>query len=597
MTIKAFVHGNALYRDVYSPYGPFYYELFGGFFTLSGRAVSTDASRLIVLVVWLSASLLYGIAVQRLTGLLVLGLAGLIVAFGGLGVLVQEPMHPQGLLVLLLGALTLIVVSGPPRRAGLAGAASGALLAMLVLTKVNLGGFAIAAVAFAAVLAVAPLYHRRWLRWLVLAAFLALPLGVAIRDVRQEWVRDFVILEMLSAAALIVAAWPGRPPREEPGNPVSKWLVAAVLGFAVAFVVIVGIVLLTGPSPADVFDGTVRQALRIRDAFVVAFVLSPAGVDWGIAAFAAAVLAVRLRASGEAISPLGPGLTRLAAGLAIWFTIAKASLFSLNPAANEVTLPLVLAWVAALSPTPMLPYQRFVRFLLPALAVAETLQTYPVAGSQVRVASVLFVSVGAICIADGLGQVREWNEARGPEVAQRAATSARVAAVALACVFGYSVIVRPAMTNAVSYHEQAPLPFKSASLLRLSLAETETYRRLVDLIHHYRCTTLVGYPSLNSLYLWSGLEAPEPQLPGPWVKLFDAGLQQRVVDEVRRSPRPCAIRNEERAGFWLQDSPRPDTPLVRYIFDGFTPVSSVENFEFLLPSTHVKGLRAAAARG
>ena len=39
ITIKAFAAGQVLYRDVYSPYGPFYYELFGGFFKLSGLAV------------------------------------------------------------------------------------------------------------------------------------------------------------------------------------------------------------------------------------------------------------------------------------------------------------------------------------------------------------------------------------------------------------------------------------------------------------------------------------------------------------------------------------------------------------------------------
>ena len=52
VTLKAFVHGETLYRDVYTPFGPFYYELFGGLFSLTGQAVTTDASRTIVLVIW-----------------------------------------------------------------------------------------------------------------------------------------------------------------------------------------------------------------------------------------------------------------------------------------------------------------------------------------------------------------------------------------------------------------------------------------------------------------------------------------------------------------------------------------------------------------
>ncbi|HXS33100.1 MAG TPA: hypothetical protein VN758_04910, partial [Solirubrobacterales bacterium] len=40
VSLNAFSHGQTLYSDVYSPYGPFYYELFGGFFSLTGLAVT-----------------------------------------------------------------------------------------------------------------------------------------------------------------------------------------------------------------------------------------------------------------------------------------------------------------------------------------------------------------------------------------------------------------------------------------------------------------------------------------------------------------------------------------------------------------------------
>ena len=89
----------------------------------------------------------------------------MIAAFAALCVLASEPMHPQGLCVLLLGAFVLLAVIGPGRRVGWAGGACGALLAALVLTKVNLGVFAVAAVVLAAVLTVEPLDRRRWLRW------------------------------------------------------------------------------------------------------------------------------------------------------------------------------------------------------------------------------------------------------------------------------------------------------------------------------------------------------------------------------------------------------------------------------------------------
>ncbi len=94
LTLKAFVHGDALYRDIYTPYGPFYYELFGGLAALTGSSITTDASRITVVVVWILTSGLYGLAAQRLTGRLLLGAIGTIVAFATLGILIAEPMHP-----------------------------------------------------------------------------------------------------------------------------------------------------------------------------------------------------------------------------------------------------------------------------------------------------------------------------------------------------------------------------------------------------------------------------------------------------------------------------------------------------------------------
>ena len=67
-SLKLFVGGHTLYNSVFSEYGPFYYELFGGLFALIGHGVNTDAGRLIQLVVWVAASLGLGLVAHRLTG-------------------------------------------------------------------------------------------------------------------------------------------------------------------------------------------------------------------------------------------------------------------------------------------------------------------------------------------------------------------------------------------------------------------------------------------------------------------------------------------------------------------------------------------------
>lgn len=580
VTLDAFVRGDALYRDIYSIYGPFYYELFGSLFALTGMAATTDVSRSIVVVAWVATALLYGVAMQRLTDSLVLGGTTMVVAFGALGTLVGEPMHPHGLGVVLLGLFTLLVTFGPSRRFLWTGFFCGVLLAALVLTKINLGAFALAAIALAAALTVLP-RSWRWLQWPVIAVFLAMPLAIAARDVDVGWVRDLVALETLSMVAIVIAAWPlrtatGQEPR------LFRWLLAGATGFALAFVAIVGGILLTGPSPGDVYDGVVIEAIRVRDVLVTPIPLSPAPVLWGAIAVAASILVVRSATRWGAAASIWPGLLRVAVGLTIWIAVTGLAPAAIGPLAHTpVFVPMILAWVAAIPSVAESPHRSFLRVLFPALAVAWTLQVYPVAGSQMGIAALAYVTVGALCLADGLKELQTWALGRGgPEWMRTAITAA---AVVVTAAFALGSIARPAISNARDYGDRNELPLRGAALLRLPTAEAEIYTDLVALLHRHRCTSFIGYPNINSLYIWSNINPPPPAAPGAWIEALDGDFQKRAVDELRAEPRPCAIRSLTRAGLWLRGEPPPDLPLVRYVFERFESVAEVGDFEFMLP--------------
>jgi hypothetical protein len=585
VSVQAFAEGKTLYTDVYSPYGPFYYELFGGLFALTGWDVTNEASRFIVIVVWILTSCLFGLVTQRLTGRLLLGLAGMLVAFNVLDALVFEPMHPHGISVLLLGAFILLAVSFPSRRLVASGAMAGALLAALILTKVNLGAYAIAAVALAAVLTVEPLHRRAWLRWPVIAAFLAMPLVIISRDLGEEWARSLVAMEVLASIAVIAAAWPLRPRRGEGDSRLVDWLIAGATGFAATFGAILFAIVLTGPSLADVADGALHEAMQVRQALTIPFNSAAAAVDWGIAAVAAAVLVSWLRPTAAGRPSAWPGLLRLGAGLAIWFSISQTSPLALGPApGNPDALPLALAWVAAVPPLGSVETvgKRFLRVLLPALAVAETLQVYPVAGAQVVDAALIYVPVGALCIADGLRALKAWSAAGGSVPLRRFGIVATVAIVALTAKFAMD-FGRTATRLAGVYDEQQALSFPGADQVRLPAEQADEYEAVVDLLRKNRCTNFIGYPNVNSLYLWSGIKPPIPSASGTWITVLDAAQQRRVVAQLRATPRPCAFRNETQASMWLSGRPRPNTPLVRYVFNEFAPVETVGQFEFLLP--------------
>ncbi len=585
VALKAFANGQVLYRDIYAAYGPFYFDVFGGFFALTGWAVTNDAGRLLAGVVWIACSVGFGVSAQRISGRLALGIGGMIVAFAALGVLAAEPMHPQVMIAPVLCGITLLTALGPTRRVAVAGAALGALLGGLVLTKINVGGYAVIAAAFAAVLTWEPLYRRRWLRWLALAVVLVLPLFIMYPDLREEWVRQLAALELLAFAAVAIAAHTNRPRPGEDLAILRRWLLAALAGGIAALLVILAILVLTGPTVSEAYDGIVTQGLKLRSVFMIPLAGPGTAVDWGILAVAAASMALWLRREGDGGLSLWPGLLRVAAGVAIWFTVAGSAPFSLSPTGNFIALPMALAWVAAFAPAGLeeAPYRRWARVFLPLLALGQTLQVYPVAGSQVRIASVAFVAVGALCLNDGIAQLRAWAGAAGWR-APRFQAVATTASLAVAALLGYHAIASTAATGLIAYRDNKALPYPGAHLLHIASPQGDEYVELVSLLHEHRCTTFIGFPNVDSLYLWSEIEPPKPNAPGAWPIVLPLDQQQRVVDQMKSSPRPCAIRNDGLAeGAWLHGTPPDESdPLVHYIFNDFRKVAEVGEFQFLV---------------
>jgi hypothetical protein len=183
-----------------------------------------------------------------------------------------------------------------------------------------------------------------------------------------------------------------------------------------------------------------------------------------------------------------------------------------------------------------------------------------------------------------MASLRAWAGQRGPLATRRLGLVVTVVTMALAAQFALDSLARPGTSNLVAYRNQPALPFDGAGLLHLPQEQADAYIRLVDLLHRHRCTAFIGYSNVNSLYLWSGIEPPRPQPPGAWVTALDAERQQQAVDDLRSSPRQCAIRSETVANAWLHGEPPEPLPLVRYVFDEFRSVERVADFHFLLPT-------------
>src|SRR5262245_31603313 len=140
LTLKMYVGGRRLYDELYTQYGPAFYELLAPLFTILGVSFDHSVARWITLGTWLATSVLCGVGAFRITGRTLLGLCVQLLVFRALAVLCNEPLHPAALLSLLLGLLVGLIA--PARRLGRAAAAfAGAALAIMLMVKINVGVF------------------------------------------------------------------------------------------------------------------------------------------------------------------------------------------------------------------------------------------------------------------------------------------------------------------------------------------------------------------------------------------------------------------------------------------------------------------------
>ena len=575
--LKAFVSHGHLYDDVFTQYGPFYYEAWGGLFSLFGIPVDHDGGRTVTMFAWIVSSLAIGLATMRVTGSLLLGLGTQALVFTALGVATNEPMHPGGIICLLLAAIVAIACFVRDRPSPYALGALGGAVAALVLVKINVGFFALGSVVLACAVSYPLLLGRRWLRPLVEAGFVALPLLLMAGKFDQEWARQYGLHVALTALAVVVvlrARQSERRPNEELG-----WLLGGFL--AVAFVVCATIVA-TGTSLDGMLDGMLRQPLRQADAFTIPMALSKRlyGVDLIAFGGAVAYWYVSRRRQGP---PAGAWLAMtslfsLGVGLAMALSVA-GKVFPFDPGgfAGYTLSMLAFAWVALIAPPPGAPAGvSFPRLLLPLLAVLQALHAYPVAGSQTLWASFLLIPVGAICVANG---ARGLYASLGEQSERRAAVAfAYVGVVVLGWFVVNGALKEPLHVARGSYNSSVPLDLPGSGEIRLSEAEAQTYEEISAAIDA-SCGALVMLPGMDSFYLWTERESPSYTATG-WPTLFDDEHQQRVIDDTSDIAGLCLLRNIPIAAGW-GGGVIPPGPLVRYLHRGFEPIARFGDYTLL----------------
>lgn len=586
VVLKGFINHGSLYDDVFAQYGPFYYEFWGAIFSIFGIPVTQDAGRIVTLVIWVLIALGTGLVTLRATRSIFLGLAAQAMTFIALSVMIYEPMHPGGLICLLLVSIVLIA-SFVKREISIgAMALLGAALAALLLTKINVGIFALASVALVCAASYSVFTSRRWPRLILEIGFVALPILLMTSKFGEGWARHFGVHVSIAALALVIALRARtveRRPAEELG-----WLLGGLLAVGVAVcLAIIG----SGTSLGGLIEGVVTQPLRQGDAFTLPLQLT--GRAWlfdAVGLMAAIVYWHVTRRSDREPDQAWIAIASLFS-IAVGVTLALSLIGKTLPADN-IALPgypfslLAFTWVALVRlPGRSDPATDFVRLLLPALALLQPLHAFPVAGSQVIWGTFLLIPVGAVCVING---------SRGLAHAFRAERERRAlalfgagAAVALALFVANATMREPLERTQASYNAAIPLDLPGSTAVRLSEPEVITYREITAAIDR-DCGSFLTEPGMLAFYIWTQQDPPTGFNATAWMTLFDDAQQQRVIDDTRAIEGLCVLRNKVNAEEWSR-GPVPPGLLVSYLKRGFTRIDSFGSWELFRREGEGKG--------
>src|SRR5262249_44456587 len=148
ISLRNYARGGVLYDQVYTQYGPAYYQLLSAVFRLLGLGFTHVAGRAFVMALWITVPALCAWATYRLTRNLVVSLATQLLVVWALVPPRDEPPPPGGLLSLLLGAVVVAGTFLESNRRAMVIALIGALLGAATLMKINVGLFAVASTVF-----------------------------------------------------------------------------------------------------------------------------------------------------------------------------------------------------------------------------------------------------------------------------------------------------------------------------------------------------------------------------------------------------------------------------------------------------------------
>lgn len=569
-SLKNFAEHGGLYREVYSQYGPLPYALYSVLHWL-GLPFTHTAGRLVTLGCWTGSALLCAITVWRGTRSVSAALLTLSAVFVFLWPMIKEPTHPGGVAALILAATAAIgfqaIQRGDVARWAVA---TGAGVAGLALTKINVGVFAGASFAAFVLLHAAQPALRRWAPWTLAAGFALLPFALMRPLLGTSWIFTYAVTFAVGAVAVFGAAAQARD--AQPGTGLGARVIGlGALAGVVAVALVLAIVMPRGTSLGDLIEGVLLGPLRHPATFTLTFPW-PAGVPAAAAAslviLAAALLA---RRRFPARVDLGIVVLRLLALAGTAAAVAKFPAISPHTWVFQWGAPWlwVCVWRLEKEDGAMVN----ARVWLALLALGQWLHAYPVPGSQIAWGTFLALPLVAIGAWHAALWLRERFSAQ-----LRTKSVALLGSLALAACAVFTILPM-ALIGRDHHRLSRPLGLRGAEALQLPDKFAATYRVLAANAAAH-ADVLFSLPGMFSFNLFTGLPAPTLANTTHWFSLLDETRQRAIVRELEAHPRACIIVQAEHVDFLRKNALAPRGVLYDHVTATFEPAFKLDDFEF-----------------
>ena len=550
-TVKNFLAGHALYDQVVTVYGPFYYLYEWIILSVTGAPAASDSLRLVSAAFWVAAALVAFLLAYRATGSLVLAAAVHLLAFRALGFIGEETAHPQEACVLLLLALgRAFYIANRRLRMVMMGVLGGAIAA----TKINLGIFVLVALTVGLTYAQSRGWRRNAACIAVSFGALALP-AVLMWDRRTElWAITYCALIVFSLASTLLTVL-GLQWKSSYGLTDAAVVAGAFAGTAAA---ICCFPLTQGSTLKSLFQWLVVMPYRWSQEWSLAPNIHSWTLIWAVGGVVFAWNVYQGRVADRWLA-----MVKLAFGLAVVLFVATDRYTGLLNFATPYL------WLVAARPMNAGSNSLYptARALLALLVVIQALYAYPVAGSQVGLVAVLMIVVAGICFWDAVS----WGRSRGFTARVRRNRKWMPLAVqvtAALLIAGLSLSI--AWSARRKYESFVALGFPGAMHVRVEPEKAAALRAIVSRINS-SCGTLITEPGLFSFHLWTGKPSPPGLDHQVWMFLDDA-VQSAIVREIARDPRACVVYDQEVVDFWTRGTNISAKPGVRFIRENFETV-------------------------